>query len=211
MGLLLLWPERRLTYNTLQISFKEISPWYCATGSKVFPTRGAYHAVTHLIEQGCKRIAHLTGTQRLNIYKHRLEGYKAALKDNAIEFEESLVIESKMQLEDGSYCMQQLLALDSPPDAVFASSDLSLAGAIQVLKQRGLSIPKDVALVGFANELFTTLTEPQLSSVNQYSKEMGKMAANIFLDQIATGPGTFIPRQTVLMPELIIRQSSILK
>ncbi|MEM6379295.1 MAG: LacI family DNA-binding transcriptional regulator [Bacteroidota bacterium] len=173
--------------------------------------QGAYKAVEHLIEQGCRRIAHLTGTQRLNIYKHRLEGYKAALQDHNIEYEKSLVIESKMQLEDGRLCMEQLLALDPRPDAVFASSDLSLAGAIQVLNHHGLNIPKDLALVGFANELFPSLIDPQLSSVNQYSEEMGQMAAKIFLDQIATGQKNFVPRQTVLMPKLLIRQSSSIK
>lgn len=173
--------------------------------------QGAYKAVTHLINQGCKRIAHFTGIRKISIYRERLRGYREALQDNGIPFDESLVIGSNMQLEDGIESMKKLLSLASPPDAVFSSSDYSAMGAMQVLKERRMRIPEDIALVGFGNEPFTWFSEPQLTTVDQRSKEMGNAAAEIFFEQIGAGKKPFVPKKTVLKPELIIRKSSLKK
>lgn len=173
--------------------------------------QGAYKAVTHLIKQGCKRIAHFTGIKKISIYRERYRGYREALQDNGLPFDESLVIGSNMQLEDGIESMKKLLSLPSPPDAVFSASDYSAMGAMQVLKERKLRIPEDVALVGFGNEPFTWFSEPQLTTVDQRSKEMGNAAAEIFFEQIGHGKKPFVPKKTVLKPELIIRKSSLKK
>jgi LacI family transcriptional regulator len=84
-------------------------------------------------------------------------------------------------------------------------------GALQVLKEKGISVPNDVAIVGFSNEPFTSFSEPTLSTVDQHSMRMGNAAAEIFLEQIAAGSKIFIPKKTVLKPELIIRKSSLRK
>ncbi len=173
--------------------------------------QGAYKAVNHLIQQGCKRIAHFTGIRKLNIYRERFRGYREALLDNGIPFDESLIIGSNMQLEDGIESMKKLLTLSSPPDAVFSSSDYSAMGAMQVLKERNIKIPQEVALVGFGNEPFTWFSEPQLTTVDQRSKEMGNATAEIFFEQIGSGLKPFVPKKTVLKPELIIRKSSLIK
>lgn len=174
--------------------------------------QGGYKAVDHLIAQGCKRIAHFTGNQNLNIYAERLRGYKAALEAHDIAFDPSLVIESNMQLEDGRDSMKKLLQLKEKPDAVFSSSALGIMGAHQVLKEQGYRIPEDVALVGFSNEVFTGFTDPPITTIDQHSTQMGYSAAEIFFDQLHAGKKEkFFPQKTVLTPELIIRKSSLKK
>ncbi|MEM9885916.1 MAG: LacI family DNA-binding transcriptional regulator [Bacteroidota bacterium] len=172
---------------------------------------GAYKATEHLIHQGCKRIAHFSGTQNLNIYKDRERGYREALKNNGIVFEEDLLIQSNVKLEDGRTGMERLLLLDQPPDAIFAASDYSAIGAMQILKERKMKIPDDVALVGFADEAFANFVDPELSSVNQMSEQMGQFAAKIFLEQTKDRELSFIPSRTVLTPKLMIRKSSLKK
>ncbi len=172
---------------------------------------GSYKAVEHLIQQGCKRIAHFTNIKKISIYKDRMRGYREALEANGLPFDESLVVESNLQLEDGRACMEKLLELPTLPDAVFSASALGALGAMQVLKERGFKIPDDVALVAFSNEQFTYCTEPTLTAVDQHSMRMGNAAAEIFLEEITKGQVKFIPQKIVLKPELIVRQSSLKK
>ena len=174
--------------------------------------QGAYKAVTHLIQQGCKRIAHFTNIQKINIYNDRLRGYRAALEENNIPFNESLVIESDMQLADGRRSMEQLMRLSQLPDGIFSSSDLGAMGALQVLKENNIKVPEDVAIIGFSNEPFTMFSDPPLTSVDQHCKRMGNIASDIFLEEIKAIPGEkFIPKKVVLMPELVVRKSSLKK
>lgn len=178
---------------------------------------GAYKATEHLIQQGCKRIAHFTNTRKISIYKERLRGYREALINNGLPYDETLVVESDLQLEDGRNSMLQLLKLKELPDAVFSSSAYGILGALQVLKEKGIKVPEEVALVGFANEPFTSFTEPSLSTVEQHSMRIGNAAAQIFLDEVSNSARKsdiikkFIPQKIVLTPELIIRQSSLKK
>jgi LacI family transcriptional regulator len=172
---------------------------------------GAYKATEHLIQQGCTRIAHFSNTRKISIYKERLRGYREALLANGIPYDESLVTETNLQLEDGRNSMLQLLKVKEPPDGVFSSSAFGILGALQILKEKKIKVPEQVALVGFTNEAFTSYTEPSISSVEQHSMRMGNTAAEIFLQEIAAGSKKFIPQKIVLKPELIIRESSMRK
>jgi len=172
---------------------------------------GSYKAVEHLIQQGCKRIAHFTNIRKLSIYKDRLRGYREALEAYGLQYDPSLVVESNLQLDDGRKSMEQLLKLPVLPDAVFSASALGTLGAMQVLHESGLRGPEDVALVAFTNEQFCNFTAPTLTAVDQHSMRMGNAAAEIFLEEITKGHLKFIPQKIVLKPELVIRQSSIKK
>ncbi len=169
---------------------------------------GAYKSTEHLIEQGCKRIAHFTNTRKISIFKERLRGYREALHDHNIPFDKKLVVESNLQLEDGRNSMIKLLERDAKPDAVFSASALSAVGAMQVMKERNIKIPEEVAIVAFSNEIYTSFTDPPLTAVDQHSMRMGNAAAEVFLDEIRQKEKPFIPNTTVLRPELIIRASS---
>ncbi len=169
---------------------------------------GGYKATEHLIQQGCKRIAHFTNSRKISIYKERLRGYRDALLNSGIKYDESLVVESNLQLEDGRDSMLQLLNLPELPDAVFSASAFGIMGALQVCREKNIKVPDQVALVGFSNEPFTSFTEPALTTVDQHSMRIGNAAAEIFLEEIASEYKQFIPQKIVLKPELIIRSSS---
>ncbi len=171
---------------------------------------GGYQATQHLIEQGCKRIAHFAGLQHIGIYQERLRGYVEALKDYNLNVDDSLILYfNNLYAEDGVAGMQQLLQLKQVPDGIFSASDYSALGAMQVLKQNKINVPQDIALVGFANESLTSFVEPGLTTVDQHSLQMGAAAAKLFLEQM--DQRNYIPRKIVLSPELLIRASSVRK
>ena len=170
---------------------------------------GAYESTRHLLEQGCRRIAHFSGPQHLNIYQNRRQGYLDALQSYGIAPDEELIAYFDMSQEQGAVEMARLLALPNPPDAVFAAGDSSVLGALQYLKKQGLRVPEDVALAGFSNEAFTSITEPMLTSVDQRCEEMGQAAVRLFLELLEAKGTPFSQRQVVLQPELFIRGSSL--
>ncbi len=172
---------------------------------------GAYKATEHLIHQGCTRISHFTNVRKINIYKERLRGYKEALIDNGLPYDNAYVIEGNLQLEDGREAMEKLLQMSQRPDGIFSASAYGIMGALQVLKEHSINVPDQVKLVGFSNEPFTYLTEPSLSTVEQHSMRMGNAAAEIFLEEINNKDKKFTPQKIVLKPELIIRKSSVRK
>lgn len=171
--------------------------------------KGAYLATQHLIDQGCKRIAHLSNNRKIEIFKNRYLGYKQAIIDNGLEFDEDLVIETISKVSEGNAVAKQLLDSPLPPDAIFSSSDFVALGAIQEIKSRGLNIPEDICVVGFANEPFTRFMELTITSVDQSPIEMGRIAAQVFLEEVNKKIKTKTAKQVVLTPELIIRKSSL--
>lgn len=168
--------------------------------------KGGYDATRHLIEQGCQKIFHFAGDQDIKVYQERLRGYQAALQDAGITFEESWVINCPSNIEKGRQAAQYILTSGNIPDAIFSSSDFAALGAMQILKGK-FSIPDDIAIVGFANEPFTSFVEPAMTTVNQHGRDMGRLAARAFLDCIANRKD-YVSRQIVLQPELIVRASS---
>ncbi|MEN1785373.1 MAG: LacI family DNA-binding transcriptional regulator, partial [Bacteroidota bacterium] len=124
--------------------------------------QGAYLATSHLIEQGCSRIAHFTTERKIAIYKDRYRGYASALEDHGIPLNSALVCSGNLQLEDGQTHTKQLIQSGEQFDAIFSASDYAAMGAMQVLKEHHFKIPQDVALVGFLNEPFTAFTDPPL-------------------------------------------------
>jgi len=170
---------------------------------------GSYEATKHLIEQGCRRIAHLSNDRSLEIFKNRYLGYKQAIIDHGLEFDETLVIETFSKVDEGRKATSILLNMETPPDAIFSSSDFTALGAIQEIKEQGLKIPEDISVVGFSNEPFTRFMELSITSVDQSPIEMGRRAAKVFLDEVARDTKNKNNEHIVLQPELIIRQSSL--
>ncbi|GGG48888.1 LacI family DNA-binding transcriptional regulator [Hymenobacter glacieicola] len=171
--------------------------------------QGAYQAVRHLIEQGCTRIAHLAGPQHLNTSRNRFLGYKAALEAHGLPFEEQQVYALPALTHDaGRLAMQHLLALVPELDGVFAAYAIPSVGALEVLREKPLRVPQDIALACFSNEPFTTMTQPHLTVVDQRAEQMGETAVRLFLQLLKRGPA-YEPPHLVLKPELIIRTSSL--
>src|SRR6218665_317564 len=168
----------------------------------------AYSATKHLIKEGCTKIAYLTGDRSLEIYENRFNGYKQAVLDHGLEFNEDYILQTKSNVEAGQLAARKLLDLTDKPDAIFSSSDFAALGAIQEIKAQGFSIPEDFCVVGFGNEPFTKFMELSISTVDQCTMEMGKIAAQVFLEQIKNTENFKIEKKVVLTPELLIRKSS---
>ncbi len=168
----------------------------------------AYSATKHLIDQGCSKIAYLSGDRSLEIYENRFNGYKQALLDYNLNINEDHIIQTKSNVEAGQLAVKKLLKLENKPDALFSSSDFAALGAIQELKAQDIRIPEDFCVFGFGNEPFTKFMELTISSVDQCTMEMGKIAAQVFLEQIKNSETFKVEKKVVLNPELLIRQSS---
>lgn len=171
---------------------------------------GAFKATCHLLEQGCRRVAHIAGQQHVAIFNRRLRGYVAALKHYNIPLDEDLIVYGKVSIESGRMQMHRLLLLDEPPDGVFAVEDFTALGAIQAIKAAGKKIPDEVAVIGFANEDFGQYITPPLSTVDQQSTIMGEEAAKMFF-QLSEGNNFYKhpPQKKVLEPVIICRESSL--
>lgn len=169
---------------------------------------GGYKATQHLIDSGCKKIAHFSGDTNIEIFKERFMGYQQALIDNGLDFIDDYVIRTKSSLEEGKKSLKKLLKLKNPPEAIFSASDFAALGAIQELKSKGFKIPTDFSVIGFANEPFTKFMELSISTIDQFPLEMGRMTAKVFLEQVNSTDKVKIEKKVVLEPELIIRKST---
>lgn len=168
---------------------------------------GAYLATEHLILGGRKRIAHLFGPRTSEIYRERLRGYTVALNRYGIPANPDLLVDCPSDVQAGQAVIGALLDKGIAFDAIFSSSDYAALGAIQQLKTKNISVPEQVAIVGFGNAPFTSYLDPAISTVDQNGLQMGQCAARVFLEQIKQGEN-YIIRQHILQPQLIIRASS---
>lgn len=171
---------------------------------------GAYQATKHLIEQGCKRIAHIAGPDSLNISKNRADGYIKALGDHNIMVDNKMIIPcNEGSIEAAKKISMELLQRKNRPDGIFTSNDLTALGAMQAAKELKIKIPDELAIIGFSNWQVASFTDPTLSSVDQPGYEMGKQAAELLLREVESKEDQFIEPQTKILPtKLIIRESS---
>ena len=168
----------------------------------------AYRAVTHLIEVGYQRIAHLSGASHLYIARERLRGYRDALREHGLPAENALVQICELTEEGGSIGMQALLDLPVPPDAVFAINDPVAVGAHRVIREAGLNMPDEIGLMGFSNNPITQMIDPPLTTTDQHGYEMGRRAARILLTEIKRGTESSKHETYVVPSTFIVRRSS---
>ena len=171
---------------------------------------GSFKAVEHLIEMGCRRIAHLAGPEKLSISSNRKQGYVDALKKHGMPIDESLIVNCNLGIDvnNGEEVAHSLLTSSDPPDGIFANNDLTAIGAMKAAKKLGLNIPGDLAVIGFSNWQMAAMVDPPLSSVHQPGFEMGQTAARLFIDQLTKDSDHFIPEKVVLKTEVVVRESS---
>jgi DNA-binding LacI/PurR family transcriptional regulator len=167
---------------------------------------GAHDAVAHLIERGRARVATISGPSDMGAGVDRLRGYRAALDEAGMGFDEGLTEPGDFSRESGEQAMAQLLERRPDLDAVFAASDLMAAGALRVLKEHGRRIPDDVAIVGFDDSSTARTTDPQLTTVRQPVELFGREMAHMLLRQVET-PDAGV-QKLVLGTELVIRGST---
>ena len=170
--------------------------------------KSSHVIVDHLVNQGCKRIAHISGFKRTRIFNNRIKGYIDAIKKHNLPMDDELLIESSLTMENGRERMLQLLSLEERPDAVYVAGDYAALGALQVLNEQQIKVPDEIALVGFGNEPFTDMITPGITSVNQHSKEIGRLAAKTFLNYTEKETFKQSLNKQILEATLITRASS---
>jgi len=168
--------------------------------------RSAFEAVTYLVGRGYKRIAHFAGPRELAICKKRLNGYIEALKQAQRPICNEQVVFAGLHEQDGYNSVISVLNNEEIPDAIFCVNDPVAIGAYQGIKEAGLKIPGDIALIGFSNNKITSLIDPQLTTIDQPSFEMGKRAAELLIDAIEAKVSE--PVTVVVEAKLIIRGST---
>lgn len=168
---------------------------------------GAYEAVSHLVEIGCKNIVHLAGPPNLLIGKNRENGYLRALRDHKIPIDRNNVIRCDSR-EDAELVVPGLLKRAVRPDGIFAVNDMTAAMSMKIIINMGFRVPEDIAVVGFTGELISEITNPTLTSVAQHGYLIGKEAVRLLIDRLETKHE--LPFQTkIIKTELIIKGSTI--
>ncbi len=167
----------------------------------------ARQATEHLIENGCRRIGLLAGPAYLSLSIQRVRGYHDALEAHGLSTEEALIAYGDYSQANAVELTHRLMDLPEPPDGILGLSDRITVGGMIALKQRGVKIPDEVALVGFNNEPIGELISPALTSVAQPVEEIGREAARLLLAQIES-PDPTPPTVRVLPTHLVVRESS---
>jgi LacI family transcriptional regulator len=173
----------------------------------------AYEITRHLIQQGCKRIMHLSGNTMLNVYADRLRGYKQALADHKLPFDDKLVLKGNLTEEWGTEAAQYILKFKPKerPDAVFSANDTAAVYCMIALKAAGVRIPQDIAFAGFNNDPISKVIEPNLTTVNYPGYNMGQAAVTSLANHLNGNTDINATNTIVLRSELIVRDSSVKK
>ncbi|MGM9476688.1 LacI family DNA-binding transcriptional regulator [Pedobacter sp. GSP4] len=169
--------------------------------------KAGYMATQHLIDRGYKKIAFVTTIHQIKIFNDRLEGYKAALKDNGFPVIEDHIIFGGLSIKDGRFGAGRLMRSRNKPDAIIAGDDFTALGVIKKLKEVD-ETPPEVGVIGFANEAFSAYITPNLSTIDQHAPQMGKECAKMFLKMISQDNPYADMEHIVLDPAVVEREST---
>lgn len=165
-------------------------------------------AVIHLLGNGYKKIAFLYGTDPKTENEHKRAGYEEVLKEEGIPVRSEYLRETDNSIEGGYLGAKKLMELADPPEAIFASSDYIAFGAMDALKDKDLSIPEDIAVMGFDNVRMSNLVEPKLSTVEVPLHKMGVYGARLLFDMIENQEDAEEKQKNILLQsKLKIRKS----
>ena len=170
-----------------------------------------YLATAHLIEQGCKRIAHITSSLKRNVYSQRYQGYQDALFDHDISLDEKLLIINDLSEKAGIQAAMEILRMKELPDGAFFTNDFVAAVCMRTLKEHGVVIPDELAVVGFNNDVVGKLIEPTLTTINYPGHDMGEIAARNLINHLKGITDMNQMNTIIVRTELIIRNSSLRK
>ena len=171
--------------------------------------KSGYQATQHLIQQGCRRIVHITSSLKRNVYCKRFKGYKEALSDNGIPYDEKLLIINDLSESAAIESAMKMLKMNPLPDGAFITNDFVAAVCMRTLKENNIRIPGDIAIVGFNNDAICTLIEPALSTINYPGIDVGEVAASNLINHLK-GIGNMQNTNTIIIrSNLIIRKSSL--
>ena len=170
-----------------------------------------YQATNHLIEQGCKRIVLVTANLKRNVYAQRHKGYVDALFDNNIKYNKDLILTKDLSESGGEEAAKSILKMKPLPDGLFVTNDFTAAVCMKTLKENGIKIPDDIAVVGFNNDVISKLIEPQLTTINYPGIDMGEITARNLINHLKGVSSIKDINKIIVRSELIIRASSLKK
>lgn len=168
--------------------------------------QAAREATQHLIDQGCTRIGMIAGPPQTTTGATRLAGYRAALHAARRDDDQALTAFGDFRRDGGYQAASRLLTLPHRPDGLLISNDLMTIGGLQAIAEAGLTIPGDIAVVGFDDASWATALRPPLTVVTQPTYEIGQAAVDLLLRRIQGEK--FAPRRLVLQAKLVERESS---
>lgn len=168
----------------------------------------AQQATQHLIDSGSRRIAFIGGPNHLDMVRRRKHGYLEALRENRIPIERELVVCEKIDYQWALDSTVRLLRQENRPDAILAFNDIITFGAFTAIKQEGLRIPDDVALMGFTDDVHAQYVTPRMSAIEDQSFLMGQRACQLLLKSISGDPKIY---HEIVPQKIIIRETSARK
>ncbi|MCU7550140.1 LacI family transcriptional regulator [Chitinophagaceae bacterium LB-8] len=171
--------------------------------------KAANEATRHLIQQGCRRLVHLTAIPKRNVYIDRLEGFKQALEEAGLPYSEDQVIIDNLSQEAGVRAAEIISKMKPLPDGVFVSNDNCATVCMITLKKMGIRIPEDIAFVGFNNDPVCKVAEPNLTTINYPGYEMGQVAARSLISHLSGAVNIHATTAITLRADLIVRASSM--
>lgn len=167
----------------------------------------AANATKHLIEQGCKNLLHITIQSNSNVYSERARGFTDMVNKCNNCNGETLRLDS-LSLENGQAIVDKILKMKPIPDGLFVANDMTAVGCMLSLRDKGIKIPEQMAIVGFNNDPVSTIVTPQLSTVSYPGREAGKLAAKSLIDHLKGENNMELTKEVILNARLIIRDSS---
>lgn len=170
--------------------------------------KASYELVTHLISQGCKNIIHITGNLNCSVYRERFEGYKEALKDYEIDFDDKYIFENSLFNASYADICDKILTLKPSPDAIFASNDYAAVHILLELKKRNIKIPNEIAVAGFNDDPIASVVEPNLTTIKYSGMQIGEIATRTLIEKINDESKHSI-NKLILSHSLVIRKSTI--
>jgi len=192
------------------VDMKEEPGWNKHININVDSAGGARKAVTHLLAQGYRQVAHLQGPSDREPSGWRLAGYREALKEKGIPFNPELVFQEQRTIEGGFHAADRALETNPDIDAFFCYNDLMALGALLAAKKHGRRIPEDLAVVGFDDIDMAALANPPLSTMRIDQKALGRLTGELVVALLSEGPAMEIRERQIVFPvELRQRASSV--
>lgn len=171
----------------------------------------AYQVTSHLVQQGCERIVHITGNLKRNVYAKRMEGYREALKDAKLPWKKEYLIVNELDEDSGVEAARQILKMKPLPDGIFVTKDMTAAVCMQALKDAGIRIPEDIAIAGFNNDVISRIVQPKLTTIDYPGFQVGEIACRQLINHLKGVDDANISKTIYLKSSLIVRESSLRK
>ncbi|NOR88371.1 MAG: substrate-binding domain-containing protein [Bacteroidales bacterium] len=166
--------------------------------------QGAFDAVKHMIDCGCKKIVHFGASPSMDIGRKRISGYLDALKEYGLETNDNFIINCD-SYEGALKATEDILYLFPDIDGIFAVNDLTALGSMKQIQKLGKKVPEDIKVMGFTNEISSAISSPSLSTVDQQGIQMGEEAASLLLDNM---DGIKRAQIKTVRAHLVIREST---